>query len=265
MKSITLKDTLSYLSKGIVSFISIGRWLIHYLCTFFLIYLAPQLYKLFTNPNWKDLWFLYRIYAKISLWGFGVKLVIEDQSGIKENEQFIMVANHRSWLDQVSLLIAMKQQPHFFTKDAYLKIPILGKALSNHEAIPVEHKSLRTDTSEIVKGFIKKGDNLLLFLEGTRGHGRNLLPFRFGAVKYSSDYNLPLLPIYILGSEEVLSKKRSLLEINPGEIKIIIDRPIILKNLDLEKEKEEFENNYRKKYHILYDQFHSKKGIKKND
>jgi len=257
MKNIILTDSFSFLRKAVLSFLAIGRWFIHYFCTFLFIYLAPFLYKLFAKPNWKNLWFLYRVYAKVSLWGFGVKLEIENQSEVSENEQFIMVSNHRSWLDQVSLLITMKQQPHFFTKEGYLKIPILGKALSHHEPIAVTNKSITKKTTETVKKYINRGDSLLIFLEGTRGNGRKLLPFRYGAFKYSIDYNIPILPLYILGSEEIMSKKRSLLNIKPGIIKIIIGKPRSIKTNNLEKEKNDFEKEYLKNHYFFYDKFHS--------
>ena len=259
MKNIILKDSFSFLRKGNSCLLALGRWFIHYLCTFIFIYLAPLIYKFIAKPNWKDLWFLYRIYAKISLWGFGAKLEIVNHSGIKESDQFIMISNHRSWLDQICLLITMKQQPHFFTKEEYLKTPILGSALTHHKPVPVKNKAIVGKSRELINNYINKGESLLIFPEGTRGLGRKLLPFRFGAFKYASDYKIPLLPLYIFGSEEILSKKRSFFEIKPGKIQIIIGKPIIIGKRFLNREKEAFEKEYIKNYYSYYDNFHSRK------
>ena len=103
------------------------------------------------------------------------------------------------------------------------------------------------------------GENLFIFPEGTRGHGRNLLPFRFGAFKYASDYQVSLLPLFIYGSEEVMSKKKSFLEVKPGKIRIIIGDPKKLRSDFLENEKEAFEKEYIKNYYSYYDNFHSGK------
>ncbi len=235
--------------------VGVGRWAVHYLCTLFFIYFLPLLRKRFGRPTWRDLWPFYRLYSKISLWGFGAKMEVENHSEDSLEGQFIMVANHRSWLDQVSLLSALPQQPHFFTKESYLNIPILGKSLKNHEAIPVSKKSLLKEEDPIVNKYLESGDSLLLYPEGTRGFGKNLLPFRFGAFKYASDHNIPLLPLYILGTEDILSKRRSLLEINPGRMKIVVGRPFKMSKNNFLEDKEEFEEQYKKEYYSLYDTF----------
>ena len=257
MESLVFHEKTAFMRKVVFYLLSVFRWSVHYFCTFFFIYLMPSFYRLLGKSKWRDFWGLFRIYSKISLWGFGVKLEVEDRSGGSIEGQCVMVSNHRSWLDQVALLYALKQQPHFFTKESYLDIPILGKGLKNHEAIPVSNKSVSHQTKEVVKKYLERGDALLLFLEGTRGHGKKLLPFRFGAFKYASNYGLPLLPIYILGSEEVLSKKRTLLQINPGVIKIVIGRPQNISKENFYKEKEEFEKQYKKEYYSLYEKFFS--------
>lgn len=236
---------------------ALGRWAVHYLCTLLFIYFLPLLRKKLGKPTWRDLWPLYRMYSKISLWGFGAKMEVENYSEGSLEDQFIMVANHRSWLDQVSLLSAFPQQPHFFTKESYLNIPILGRSLKNHEAIPVSNQSLLKEDEPLVKKYLDFGDSLLLYPEGTRGFGKKLLPFRFGAFKYASDHNIPLLPLYILGTEEILSKRRSLLEINPGKIKIVVGRPFNISKKNFLKDKEEFEKQYKKEYYSLYDEFFS--------
>ena len=261
MKYIPLKDLIFLKEKDFSSLLALSRWFIHYVSTFIFIYLIPNIYKLMAKSKWRDLWVFYRIYAKISLWGFGVKLEIDDQSDTDLDEQFIMVSNHRSWLDQVCLLLAMKQQPHFFTKSTYLKIPILGKALSHHQPIPVTNGSISDKNGLKVKKYLKQGDSLLLYLEGTRGQGRSLLPFRFGAFKYASETNIPILPIFILGSEEVLSKRKSLLALKPGFIKVIIGKPKKVQGFNLVKEKQKFEKKYKEKYYSLYDNFHTKNGV----
>ena len=259
MESLIFHEKTALLRKVCLYLSSLFRWSIHYFCTFFFIYLMPSFYRLLGMSKWRDFWGLFRIYSKISLWGFGVKLEVEDRSGCFGEKQFIMVSNHRSWLDQVALLYVLKQQPHFFTKESYLDLPILGKGLKNHEAIPVSNQSISKSTKEVVKKYLKDGDSLFIYLEGTRGSGKRLLPFRFGAFKYASNYGLPLLPIYILGSEEILSKKRSLLQINPGIIKIVIGRPQNISKEKFFKEKEEFEKQYKKEYYSLYEKFFSSK------
>jgi 1-acyl-sn-glycerol-3-phosphate acyltransferase len=124
--------------------------------------------------------------------------------------------------------------------------------------IPVHQKHLTEQTNIQVKQYLNRGDNLLYFVEGTRGSGRELLPFRMGAFKEAARTGLPILPMYILGSEQRLCKKNTLCSVKSGKIVVILDNPVYFTLNDLEKQVEDFEAMYRSKheeYYIAYETY----------
>ena len=147
----------------------------------------------------------------------------------------------------------------------YFKTIFLKYAFKNYEVIPVENKSLRPGSRSILESYIDRGDSVTYFFEGTRGTGRSLLPFKKGVFHMAAKKGLPLVPTYILGSEDCLSKKNTLLSIKGGNLFLITDKPVFFTNDDLDSQIKEFETNYTITYQSLYDEFEIHKHKKMNE
>jgi 1-acyl-sn-glycerol-3-phosphate acyltransferase len=65
-----------------------------------------------------------------------------------------------------------------------------------------------------------KGIGILFFSEGTRSLDGRLLPFKRGAFRISIDQDLPILPVTLVGTRDVLPAKSLLLF--PGSIRMVI-------------------------------------------
>ena len=66
--------------------------------------------------------------------------------------------------------------------------------------------------------------SLLFFAEGTRSKDGTLLPFRRGAASMALDTCVPLLPIAVAGTREVLPSGGG--TISPGRVGIAFGKPI---------------------------------------
>ena len=60
----------------------------------------------------------------------------------------------------------------------------------------------------------------MIFPEGTRSLDGRLLPFKTGAFRLSVDQDLPILPVTLVGTRDVLPAKSILLF--PGAIRMVI-------------------------------------------
>jgi len=65
---------------------------------------------------------------------------------------------------------------------------------------------------------------VVFFPEGTRSRDGALRQFKKGAFRFALDLNLPILPVTIVGTQEILPSDT--LDLLPGKARLIIDEPI---------------------------------------
>ncbi|MDY6970266.1 MAG: lysophospholipid acyltransferase family protein, partial [Spirochaetota bacterium] len=106
------------------------------------------------------------------------------------------------------------------------KIPIMGWHMKANNYIPVD----RSNTREAIKSIseaanqVKNGKRVVIFPEGTRSEDGEIQPFKKGLFHLCAKTGIPILPIYIEGSNKIL--KTHSLYIHPGNIKIEIGKEI---------------------------------------
>lgn len=227
-------------------------WLKNYLVTFIFLYTIPGLKKRVFKTNFQSLEKDMKRFGKLSLGSFGFEVELINPHNVDLKKNFILAANHRSWFDQISLMASFPKGIHFLAKSEYFEIPILGKSMHNLEMIPVKNKNLDKAGNKVLINSLKRNENVCFFVEGTRGSGRELLPFKKGAFQYAAKFNKPILPIYILGAEQCSSKQRHLFDINPGTITIVVGRPAEFSRENLDQEFSDFESRYRRVHNQLY-------------
>ena len=76
----------------------------------------------------------------------------------------------------------------------------------------------------------------MTFPEGTRSRDGEIKAFKQGTFYLAIQSGVPIVPITIIGSGNIM-RKRSL-KINPGKIKLVIDKPISTKDCTLENRQE---------------------------
>jgi 1-acyl-sn-glycerol-3-phosphate acyltransferase len=74
------------------------------------------------------------------------------------------------------------------------------------------------------------------FPEGTRSKDENTKPFKKGMFYLAIKSGVPIVPISIIGAREVMPKRS--LQITPGQITMVIDRPIDVSGYSVENRQE---------------------------
>ena len=124
-------------------------------------------------------------------------------------------------------------------------VPIFGWAMHATGMIKIDcHNQDKAKQSvyQAVEKLTYSKFSTLLYPEGTRSESEKILPFKKGGFILAIRSKLPVVPITIIGSGSVLSKKS--LTLHKGNIKLIIDAPI--KTADLhEKDKNKLLNQCR--------------------
>lgn len=100
---------------------------------------------------------------------------------------YLLVSNHRSAFDPICTVAALKQEDMVFVcKPSVLKIPLIGKMLSNLCFLAIDRENARNAVTTIKRSaeLIKDvGLSVGIYPEGTRSKDGNLLPFHAGSFK----------------------------------------------------------------------------------
>ncbi|MBL4571736.1 MAG: 1-acyl-sn-glycerol-3-phosphate acyltransferase [Gammaproteobacteria bacterium] len=149
-----------------------------------------------------------------NFWGYLIckvnplwKVNLIDLDLIDKNQGFVIVANHTSFADIICLHLL---QRHFkwVAKDSLFRIPVIGWVMSLVSYIPLErnrHGSIKSTFKEATK-WLRKDISVLIFPEGTRSSGSTLGKFKNGAFKLAIEAQKPIIPVLIVGSDQINEK-----------------------------------------------------------
>jgi 1-acyl-sn-glycerol-3-phosphate acyltransferase len=104
--------------------------------------------------------------------------------------------------------------------------------VSRHVAIDRENRWAAIETLRRAAEESRAGVSFVIMPEGTRGTGKELLPFKKGGFHLALDTGLPILPVAIAGSEKLMRKGSWY--ILPGSIHVSV-RPVV-ETRDFERE-----------------------------
>ena len=144
-----------------------------------------------------------------------IGLRVQGREHLNSPGPFLLVANHSSHLDTISLLslfplnrlrrIRPVAAADYFERNAV--ISRVTKTLFN--ILPIERKKINVDNNplERMREAIKAGDSLLIFPEGTRGSGSGLGEFRSGVAHLIEKMpGLAVVPAYLVNMGRSLPK-----------------------------------------------------------
>lgn len=165
-------------------------------------------------------------WSKLLLKISGIKLNVSGKEKIDKSKSHIYVANHASLYDIPILLAGLDDNVCIMYKKELEKIPIFGYGLKKSPFISIVRSDPRKALESIQNSLktLKDGDSLFIFPEGTRTTDGSMTPFKRGAFMIASMSGLPIVPVSIKGSFDILSKDKK--AINNTTIELIIHDPI---------------------------------------
>ena len=120
---------------------------------------------------------------------------------------FMICANHSSASDPIwiDLALGRHSRVHIMAKKEILQWPVLGKICKKLGAYPVDRDGKDFNAIKTTLHYLKNGDRVLIFPEGTRVRtGKDINPKR-GAVVLAERVGVPILPIYISRKKRLFS------------------------------------------------------------
>ena len=174
-----------------------------------------------------------RFWARTILRAGGIELRTEGLEQIRSDERYILVANHYSYFDIPCLFASIQQPIRFLAKKSLFSIPIFGWALSRAGFIPIDRKDRRTAVKsfELAVQRIRKGNTIVVFPEEGRTPIRAMRDFQRGGFLLAIRSELPIVPIAIDSTFDVLPVGSS--RVKPGPVTMRIGAPIATRGLSV--------------------------------
>ena len=141
----------------------------------------------------------------------------------------IVVANHSSHADTAVLLAALpaSAQPVFgAAADYWFDVPVRRLvATSLIGVLPVRRSgdSGYADLLAAVRPALRAGRTVVIYPEGTRSTDGTIAEFRSGAVRLARECGVPLVPVAVMGTADVLPKGG---RFSPAPMQVRIGEPI---------------------------------------
>ncbi len=149
---------------------------------------------------WLTCFFL-RIIARASL-----ILKRHGVENIPERGSYIVACNHVSHLDPIVSAAFIKGKLNYLGKQELFENRFLGWYMKKIRVIPVDkHGSPYSGLKQIIKK-IREGIPIFVFPEGTRGDGTGFLEPEPGVAFLAVKFGLPVLPVYVEGTDKALPK-----------------------------------------------------------
>jgi 1-acyl-sn-glycerol-3-phosphate acyltransferase len=156
----------------------------------------------------------------------GVRVVVKGLESLDPKQSYVFVSNHRSYLDTATLFIYTGRRIGLLAKKELLKIPVLGVGMGfvNVMAIDRSNRDSAIRTTEAAAKRIQSGVSFAVFVEGTRARPGELLPFKKGAFYMAKQAGVPIVPVAIKYSDDLMGKGTG--EAKSGTIEMVMMKPV---------------------------------------
>lgn len=175
-----------------------------------------------------------RVWSKGILRVAGVDVEIEGTENIDPDRAQIVASNHASWFDVFALAAYFPGVYHFVAKQELARIPIFGRSWIACEHIAIDrsnHSAAVASLDRAAEKIRSEDATIVMFPEGTRSPTGELQRFKKGTFVLALEAGVPVVPVAILGSHEVMPKGSW--TVRPGRIRVRIGAPIPVEGLDL--------------------------------
>ncbi len=167
-----------------------------------------------------------RQWARVLLRGALSPVTVEHPERLRGLQAAVFAANHLSYYDTPVLFAKLPFQFRILAKESLWKLPFIGWYLNRSGQVSIDQSSARAGVASLGRGVkaLQSGLPLVVFPEGGRTESGELQPMAAGAAWMALKAQVPLVPITLVGTYELLPIH--VYALRPRPLKLIVGEPI---------------------------------------
>src|SRR5213594_1887656 len=156
----------------------------------------------------------------------GTPVEVEGLERIPRDQPVVYASNHSSMFDIWALAATLPGSVRFVAKQELLRVPLVGRAMvaAGHVAIDRVNRARAFAAYERAAQVIRSGISAVVFPEGTRSRTGELLHFKNAPFGLAIAAQVPLVPVYVHNTFEILPKGG--FRLRPRPIRLRVGEPI---------------------------------------
>lgn len=169
-----------------------------------------------------------RIWSKVVLRVLLLPIHVEGREHLQPRQSYVFVANHQGPVDIFLIYGYLGRNFKWMMKKALRKMPLVGVACEKARHIFVDKfgpKAIK-ETIDKARATLQNGTSLVVFPEGSRTFTGHMGLFRKGAFQLADDLQLPVVPVTIDGSFDVLTRMAGFNFVHWHPLRLVIHEPI---------------------------------------
>jgi 1-acyl-sn-glycerol-3-phosphate acyltransferase len=168
-----------------------------------------------------------RVWSRVVLFVSGT--YVEVRGTLPPRGAYVYAANHQSIYDIPILFWSIPRQLRIIAKASLGWIPFLGWHLHLAGHLLVDRAKPGVGIIKKMHALVSEGTSLIVFPEGTRSSDGSVGRFKGGVFLLAIEHGLPIVPVSVKGSREVMLKGR--LMVKPGRVVVTIHEPVSTEGL----------------------------------
>ena len=156
----------------------------------------------------------------------GTPVVASGLEHVPRDQPVMYASNHSSMFDVWALFATLPGSVRFVAKRELFRIPILGRAMRAVGHVPIDRAARKSafEAYDEAARMIRGGTSVLVFPEGTRSPTGELLPFKNAPFGLAIAAQVPIVPVYVHHTFEILPK--GAWRLRPQPIRLVVGPPI---------------------------------------
>ena len=161
-------------------------------------------------------------------WVMLLPVKVEGRELLERKQSYIFVANHQGSYDIFLVYGFLGRSFRWMMKKSLRNIPLIGKACESAGHIFVDKSGPKAiyRTCQQGRQVLKNGVSLMVFPEGARSFTGHMGKFRRGAFQMADELQLPVVPVTIDGSFDVLPRQKGISFVTWHPLRLVIHAPI---------------------------------------
>ena len=164
-----------------------------------------------------------RIWSKVVLRVLLLPIHVEGREHLHPRQSYVFVANHQGPVDIFLIYGYLGRNFKWMMKKALRKMPLVGVACEKARHIFVDKSGPKAIKA---RATLQNGTSLVVFPEGSRTFTGHMGLFRKGAFQLADDLQLPVVPVTIDGSFDVLTRMAGFNFVHWHPLRLVIHEPI---------------------------------------